>query len=478
MAAVPRILTAFLLPNAFGDAYAYIRDIGLLSEKISSRTIGLGDLYGFWLPLYQFICALISAVAGHPYYVGKLVSAVFGAGICLLIYDLTWRLTGHRTAAMLAFLLIALNPLHIFNSGSAMTDIPNAFFVVASAYFALRSKWIAAAIFAALAGLTRVDSWMLIALLPAIQLLRERRVSIVGLLITLLPPAFWFFLGWKTTGDWLACFVTRKQYMDALLASNPSLASFSPYGVARDVGSLLVATSIPVLIASSIAAGIALKQIVRRRKSEELHGVITVCVFFFAFFSFIVLAYLTHKQPIIFPRYGLIDFALGIPLLPWAYLRITQNKSNLKRKLLTAIVVICVFEATVQAVGSVGFINKQNTHGKVGEYLRVHFQATTGAHIFSDDGTVVALSGLPGQVFLSSTDAPLDREHFIAFLTAKHVDYLVWVEKQDSTVTKLFPELRNGAGNELFQPEMHATARFLRADLWVYRVRIEAEARP
>ncbi|PYS41693.1 MAG: hypothetical protein DMF71_10850, partial [Acidobacteria bacterium] len=102
VSATPRILGAFLLPNAFGDAYVYIRDIGTLSTKMRAGTFTITDLYGFWLPLYQFIAALLNVVLGNGFYAGKFVAAVFGVGVCLLVYQLTWQLTGHRTAALLA----------------------------------------------------------------------------------------------------------------------------------------------------------------------------------------------------------------------------------------------------------------------------------------------------------------------------------------------------------------------------------------
>src|SRR5256885_6729542 len=140
VAGVPRILAAFLLPNAFGDAYAYIRDVGTMSAKLSAGTFSITDLYGFWLPLYQLICAAVSALVGHPFYVSKVVSALFGMGICLLVYEMSLRLTAHRTASLLTFALVALSPLHIFNSASAMTDIPHAFFVLAGVYFVMRKR--------------------------------------------------------------------------------------------------------------------------------------------------------------------------------------------------------------------------------------------------------------------------------------------------------------------------------------------------
>src|SRR5947199_7673442 len=86
LAAVPRILGAFWLPNMFGDAYVYIRDIGAMSTKLKTGTFGMNDFYGFWLPLYQFISAVINVLVGNGFYVGKIVSAIFGVGVCVLVY--------------------------------------------------------------------------------------------------------------------------------------------------------------------------------------------------------------------------------------------------------------------------------------------------------------------------------------------------------------------------------------------------------
>src|SRR5215831_13272586 len=89
VSAAPRLLGAFFLPNAFGDAYVYILDIGTLSTKISAGAFRLTDLFGFWLPLYQLISATLNVFVKNGFYSGKLVSAVFGVGTCLFVYAIT-----------------------------------------------------------------------------------------------------------------------------------------------------------------------------------------------------------------------------------------------------------------------------------------------------------------------------------------------------------------------------------------------------
>ena len=471
-----------MLPNAFGDAYVYIRDIGTMSTKLSRGTFALIDLYGFWLPLYQFISALINVFVRNGFYAGKIVSAIFGVGACLLIYSITLRLTANHTAALLGFLLIALNPLHIFYSASAMTDVPHAFFVLASLLFILRRGWVCAAVFAALAGLTRVESWMFIALIPLIQFLWERRISITALLILFVPPVFWFYISWKATGNWLACFASRQQYHDWLLAMNPTLAHFSLSNVLRDAAILIISTDIAVLIAAFVAGWLVAKRLprgfTRKGLPEDLREILAPVIFFCAFLGLLSTAYLTHQQPLIFPRYGLLLFSLGIPILAWTFLRLRHQKPQWARRVLIAVIAICVFDGSIQFVGAVGSLNAISAERSVADYLHAHFDPNSNVRIFSDEGTVSVMSGIPEEKFLTSSDAPRDRAGFLAFLKQKNVEYLVFVSKGDSTLARLFPELKNGNQVAPFEPVMHSKSRFLRLDIWLYRVRGGAVARP
>jgi hypothetical protein len=211
---------------------------------------------------------------------------------------------------------------------------------------------------------------------------------------------------------------------------------------------------------------------------EDLREILAPVVFFFAFLGLLVTAYLTHQQPMIFPRYGLILFTLGIPILAWTFLIVRQQKPQWARRVLISIVAICIFDGSVQLVGSVGSLNQTSAQRAVADYLQAHFKTNSNAHIFSDEGTVSVMSGIPEEKFLTSSDAPKDRAAFLAFLKEKSVEYLVFVSKDDSTPAKLFPELRDGNHLEPFEPVMHSNSRFLRMDIWLYRVRDGAVARP
>lgn len=472
VSATPRILGAFFLPNAFGDAYVYIRDIGTLSTTISTGAFRITDLFGFWLPLYQFIAALLNVFVRNGFYAGKLVSALFGAGACLFVYGITLRLTSSHRAAFVTFLLIALNPLHIFYSASAMTDVPHSFFVLAALYFILGGNWIIAATFAALAGFTRVESWMLIALFPLIQIVRERRISLVTMIILMMPPLLWFYISWKATGNWLACFVQRQEYHDWLLRMNPSIAQFSVRNILSDGATLAVSTDIAVLIACFVAGYFVLRQLSRFRQrsaSVETTAILPAVLFFFAFFGLLLAAYLTHQQPIIFPRYGLILFSLGLPTLAWSFLRLRACNPHLARRVLVGIVVICALDASIQFAGAVGEINRYKAQRVVADYLRDHFDQKSNARIFCDEGTVQVLSGIPEERFLSSANAPRDQAAFLNFLTDNNIEYLIVVESERSTPFVLFPSSEYNEPLSDYESIMSAHSNFILTDIHLYQ---------
>jgi hypothetical protein len=472
IAASPRVFGAFFLPNAFGDAYVYIQEIGTLSTKISNGSFRLTDLFGFWLPLYQLIAAQLNVFVKNGFYSGKIVAAFFGAGTCLFVYIVTQRLTNDDTAALWTFLLIALNPLHIFYSASAMTDVPHAFFVVAALYFVLGGNWIIAAMFGALAGFTRVESWMLIALIPLLQFIKERRISIIALLILILPPLFWFYISWKATGEWRECFIQRQQYHDWLLQMNPAIAHFSLTNVLRDTATLLLSSDVAVLIATLVAGGLvvshARKFLWPRAAEDGERSILGPVAFFFAFFALIFVAYLTHQQPIIFPRYGLILFTLGLPILAWTFLWIRKHHPQRARAALVTIITLCLFDAGIQFVGAVGTIKQYRVQRAVADYLRNHFDLKSDTRIFCDEGTVRVLSGIPEGRFVTSSQAPRDDIEFARFVQLSRVEYIVLANVQGST---LAAKMRDGEAPQFdaFEPVFHSRTVFLPTDVWLMK---------
>jgi len=80
------------------------------------------------------------------------------------------------------------------------------------------------------------------------------------------------------------------------------------------------------------------------------------------------------------------------------------------------------------------------------------------------------LSGIPEERFLSSADAPRDRESFLEFLNDRHVQYLIVIEAERSTPYELFrdAEYNEPIGN--YESIMQAHSEFIRTNIYVYRL--------
>src|SRR5262249_27552527 len=456
---VPRILGAFLLPNAFGDAYSYLDAIEAMRSKIADVTFGVKDLHGFWFPMYQFTCAFISFLFGHTFYVAKLVSALCGAGVCALVYQITLRLTDHRLLSWLAFALTSLSPLHILYSSSALTDIPHSFLVMASLSFALEKRWKTAAAFAAAAGFMRIESWMLIVLLPALQFLFERRVSLAACGIMIISPLFWFYICWKATGNVFAYFEVRNRYIAEYKAANPVVTTFSSQRLRLDAERLFVSTNLAVLCNCLVAAWMIVRRMIVgrmvRQKFElvslDFAGVIATNVFFLSNLGFLLLAYFTGSQPDIWSRYGLLFFALGLPVTAWTFLAITKDRSRLKIILATAILAVFAYHTKGQVREVVSCVAEESAKTIIAAYLKDVYRNDPGLRIYCDEGNVRSLSGIPSERFLTAYQLPDDPAALLKRFDDAGVKYVVCAHWETTTLTKLFPEIRKGKDTDVFR---------------------------
>ncbi len=476
---VPRILGALLLPNAFGDAYSYLEAIEVMRARMADGTFAIRDLHGFWFPMYQFTCAFISFLFGHTFYVAKLVSALCGIGICLLVYRISLLLTDHRALSLLAFALVSLSPLHVLYSASALTDIPHSFLVMASLYFALEKHWKTAAIFAAAAGFMRIESWMLIVLLPALQFLFQRRVSLVACGITIVSPLFWFYICWKATGSVMAYFEARNRYIVEYTAANPVVTSFSSQRLSLDADRLLVSTNLAVLLSCLVAALMIVRRVIAGRMlwqkfetvSLDFAGVTATNVFFLANLGFLLLAYVAGSQPDIWSRYGLLFFTLGLPVTAWTFLALTRERPRSKIILATAILAIFAYHTKGQVHEMLSCVAEEAARTRIAAYLKERRQDDPGFRIYCDDGNVRALTGIPQERFLTAYQLHGDPAALIRRFDEAGVKYVVSTNWEVSILTKSFPELGKGKGNDVFHPVTHVTSKHSGLELWVYRFR-------
>jgi hypothetical protein len=478
-----RVTAAFLLPNAEQDGYSYAEIIARLSAHLSSGHLRWADLFGFWFPLFQLVAAIPNVWIDNPLLAGKVLSALCGAGSCVLVFAITQRITRSIALGYLAFALIVFNPFHVLYSAACMTDVPYGFLVLASLWFLIRKRWLLAAIFAALAGCIRLEPWALIFLLPLIQFAYEKRVSIAALFILILPPLAWLALSYHVTGDAFAYFAAREHYHANYLDFYPTRHGFVYADVRQDVDYLLLGANRIVVLTIVATAILSIFRAVRRRRLMPLSWAAPVA-YAAALFGLLLLAYVTKRQPVILPRYGLIFFPLGLPLLIWL---IGMSIKRWPRSLIVKLAVVFLIGLCVRETkGQVDTIWKVcadfGAHQQVAHVLRttLNDSANSNQRCFSDDVGVRVLSGLPKDRFVRSSLAPAsawqDAAVFESYLQGNQVAYLVFTRIEDSLPAKVLPELGNkvqpAAGK--FQLIAFAASPFA-SDVWLYRLR-DAEA--
>lgn len=451
ISAVPRILAALFLPNEEGDPYSYLQAIQIMRATLVGGTFSISELFGFWLPMYQFICAVISSLVGHPLYVAKLFSAVCGTGVCLLVFGVSLQLTANRLLSLLAFALIALNPIHIMYSAFSMSDVPHALLVMSSLYFAVKKRWVFASSAVAVGGLMRPESWIFIGVLPALQWSLCRRVSLTGLFVSLSSPLLWIYISWAATGDPFEYFKVRNDYIAELLSSNPGLQSFSPSVAAIDLRTLFYSSGPAVIIAGLIVGWLLIRHTVRQlnERHPTSTGVVVTVAYFFASLGFLLFAYFTKNQPTIFARYCLVVYALGLPLLAWTLCATKKWKHG--RALAVTLAGLCFLQFAFQLRDGSSFLRQVSQKRIVANYLRDNFQPGSGLKVFCDDDTVKILAGLPLESFLSSSGSPVDSNSFLEHLRANRVEYLVYEKRDKSAVVPLFRDLEEGRIEKLFR---------------------------
>ncbi|MDB6148368.1 MAG: hypothetical protein JWO45_2032 [Spartobacteria bacterium] len=484
IALVSRCCVALILPNAEQDGYSYAEIITRLSGLMASGNFRPADLFGFWLPLFQFVSAILNLFIHNPIVAGKIVNLICGTITCVLVFAITLNLTKSLAYAWLAFALIILNPLHILYSAACMTDIPHSCLVLGSLWFILRKRWIGGALLAALAECVRIEAWALILVLPCLQLIRERRISLIALAILLVPPVAWLAIGRYATGDTFTYFADRARYQASYLEFYPTRHGFTFSDVYRDAIYFLSGANGTVLLAAIIANGIIISR--RLIVSRDLWwSVIAIGAYGCALFSALLFAYVTKAQPVLFPRYGLIFFVLGLPLFAWL-LQVVMNRLKPRRLaelVVVAAIAVLVWQAEAQVPTIFKVLADFHAHKHlIADLLSQFHDATPESRCFSDDAAIHIMSGQPSERFLGSTTVPTrarqSQAEFESYLRDEHVAFLVFARTENSLPVKFYPELGRSPKSDTTKFELISSAHSpFGPDLWLYRLRDAPMAR-
>ena len=164
------------LPEPFEDGYGHwlIAANLALTGHLHDPLFGMEDT---WLPGYHLLAAGVLRVFGWSQ-LGALKAT--SALLALLTLACTYALAPNLRQGRLAVALLALNPVFLFTSGSAVVEPLLTALLTAAALAAVRGRMKLAASLAALACITGTKAWVWIAAVAAfgtIELLRERSLA-------------------------------------------------------------------------------------------------------------------------------------------------------------------------------------------------------------------------------------------------------------------------------------------------------------
>ncbi|HYM66794.1 MAG TPA: glycosyltransferase family 2 protein, partial [Patescibacteria group bacterium] len=144
------------MPEPFEDGYAH----WLLAANLATTGALHDPLFAMedtWLPLYHVVSAAILRTVGL-WQLGAL--KVFAAGLGLVTLACVYRLAPNARQGRLAMVLLLLNPVFLFTSGSAVVEPFLTALVTGAALAAVKRRMKLAALLAALACATSTKAWI------------------------------------------------------------------------------------------------------------------------------------------------------------------------------------------------------------------------------------------------------------------------------------------------------------------------------
>jgi hypothetical protein len=116
-------------------------------------------------------------------------------------------------------------------------------------------------------------------------------------------------------------------------------------------------------------------------------------------------------------------------------------------------------------------LSEESAKTVIAAYLKEAHRNDPGLRIYCDDGQTRLLSGIPPDRFLTSHNLPAAAPELLRRFDEAGVKYVVCSNWEVSALTKLFPGVREGKGNEVFQPVAHERPKRYGPEIWVYRYR-------
>lgn len=471
VALAPRVVAALVVPSVDWDAYEYTEKARLWRDALADGRVPLSLLYGFWLPLYTFVAGALQVVWDDAYLAPKMLSAVCGAGGCVLAYLVTARLVKSRVGAIAAFVALAAGPYHVLYSASAMTEVPNALLVTACLWAALGGRWKTAAALGAPACLLRYDAWVLAPLVPLLAWRDgRRRDALVAAAILGGAIGSWFLICELATGSPFTQLRLRDRYLAMYYEFHADTTALTLANVRVNLDRLMFVAGRALIAASTIVAVVSW---VRRGDARRREPRIAAA-FFYAYLGFLAFSYLSKNQPDLWVRYGLIVGVLGVPFFVWALAELGRMLPRAAIVLWPVFGMVFVAGAAKQAEDAIYQVRNLEPQQLVASYLAEEARRDPRVIVFCDDPAVRVLARLGRERFVRSVHVRQDSRSPLEALRARGVTHVVYTHVETSLLVQVSPELARGEPvpglTPLIRTPIRAAFHGGEPTLWLYKL--------
>ncbi|MHB8587759.1 MAG: glycosyltransferase [Candidatus Dormibacteraceae bacterium] len=429
------LLVAAQMPEPFEDGYAHwlIAANLAVTGHLHDPLFGMEDT---WLPGYHVLAAAVLRAFGW----GQLGALkALGGLLGLVTLSCVYALAPNSRQARLAVALLALNPVFLFTSGSAVVEPLLTALLTAAALAAVRGRMKVAALLAVLASLTATKAWIwvtAIAGFAAVELLARRaparrRLPVIAWAVPAIAVLVFLQLGFAPASHSVArgslevaSATARGSLPGGALARLAVLAR--TYGLA----------ALPLFAFGALGLWPAIRRSISGTERATLRFLhFPAIVYLAVIFGLVAIGAYTGSHRYLYPALPSLALLAAAALDRYAA---TVRLVAVAASGLAAIAFLPAFASF--AADNAGLI----AAGRA---------ATGGQGVLITDSPVVAYySGrLPSQI-AGSQVLPTDREKAIAWMSSHGVTEIVLEGISYYRATSLFPDLASGHATHPFAP--------------------------
>lgn len=419
------LVAAAQMAEPFEDGYGH----WLIAANLASTGFLHDPLFSMedtWLPGYQMLAAAVLHVFGL-WQLGalKVMSAVLGVITVACVY----ALAPNQRQSRIAVALLALNPVFLFTSGSAVVEPLLTALLTSAALAAVRGKMKVAALLAALACATSTKAWIWVGAVAgysALEVVRKRsRARALAWVLPAIGVLVFLQLGFAPASH----SVTRGSVEVASATLRGSIP-VGALGRVLELGATYGLAALPLAVFAAIGAVFAL----RNRTSELLRFVyVPAAVYLAAVFALVAAGAYSGSHRYLYPALPAAALLAAAALDRYT---VAVRLGSLAAATMLAVAFVPVFTAFAA----------ENTG------LAAAGRATScmpGA-LMTDSPVAAFYSGKAPALITGSQALPSDRSQAVSWLAANGVTTLVLEDISYYRATSVFPDLVSGTASPPF----------------------------